>query len=291
MSRVLSSMSEILRVGGWALRGIGYPFGVAERGVRLLAWTEAAGGEAIKSLRLAEPAVAQSHGAAPCERAGDPGAGRVLRANGRHLIEIGAPAVDLVTHDARHTAAGHLAVHDVFGLAFLPSLGNLLAHRQLSGVFIFGAAEVDRLPLGWPRKGWLAVQAGAKGPVFVHGNLEGTVGAAVRSALRDAGSALAPRLADGAIKDIEAAVASGPLGYMGILAVSDSSVLVRDLLEMMRSFPEGVEFVDFPGRISTALSEGVPMEAGDLKYLYDLELRTWAPTSERSRSQAGYGVY
>jgi len=59
----------------------------------------------------------------------------------------------------------------------------------------------------------------------------------------------------------------------------------------MRGLTGDLELIDFPRGIANALSAGVPMDADDIKYLYDLELRIWAPTSERSRSQTGYGVY
>ncbi len=283
MSIVLSSMSEIVRVGGWALRGIGYPFGVAERGVRLLAWTEAAGGEAIKHLRLSETAVEQSHSAAPCERAGDAASGRTIRANGRHLIEIGPPAIDLVTHDARHGSVGHVSVDGVFGFGFLASLANLLAHRKLSGIFLYGAAKGDGPPEGWPRTGWLAVEATAEGSLFTHGALDDKARAALRGGLAKAKSPLLSRFSDGAHEDFA--------GQMRILATSDAHGLVRDLVGAMRALTGGVATPDLPRRVAHALSNGVPMAADDLKYLYDLELRTWAPTSERSRSQAGYGVF
>jgi hypothetical protein len=287
----MSSMSEILRVGGWALRGIGYPFGVAERGVRLIAWSEAAGGKAIAGLRLAEPAVAQSHSAAPSERAGDSGAGRVVHAKGRYLLEIGAPAVDLVTHDARRASVGHVTVDGIFGLGLLPSLADLLARRKLSGVFIYGAAEADPMLDGWARTGWLMVHWAEAGPVFAHGDLEGATGVGLRDSLGEMRGALPSQLLDGAISDIAAAFSASADGYMGILVVSQAHALVRDLVATMRGLSEDVALVDFPRRIADALSNGIPMEAEDLKYLYGLELRTWAPTSERSRSQAGYGVY
>ena len=46
-----------------------------------------------------------------------------------------------------------------------------------------------------------------------------------------------------------------------------------------------------PARVAASYRDGVPMEPKDLQDLYDLEIRTWAPTSERSRSQAGYGKF
>jgi hypothetical protein len=284
-------MSEILRVGGWALRGIGYPFGIAERGVQFLAWTEAAGGKAVKHLRLAEAAVAHSHRAAPCEHGGDSGSGRTVHAKGRHLLEIGASSIDLVTHDARHASVGHVAVDGVFGFGFLPSLANLLAHRKLSGIFLYGAADTDRLPEGWSRRGWLAVQRTADGSVFARGGLEGKAGEALRRGLARAEGTMPPRLLDRALEDMEATVVAGRVGYIGILAMFAAHPWVRSLQETMRSLPEESTVLDFPRRVAHALSNGVPIEAEDLKYLYDLELRTWAPTSERSRSQAGYGVF
>ena len=288
MSTVLSSMSEIVRVGGWALRGIGYPFGVAERGVRLLAWTEAAGGEAIKHLRLSEAAVERSHAATPCERTGDVGSGRTIRANGRHLIEIGPPAIDLVTHDARHASVGCVAVDGVFGFGFLPSLANLLAHRKLSGMFLYGTISADRPPEGWSRTGWLAIETTAEAPLFAHGALEGKAGAALRDTLAKAEDTPSSRLLRGAIEDF--AAPSQP-GHVTVLATSDADGLVRDLVAAARSLSGDVTTPDLPRRVAHALSHGIPMAAEDLKYLYDLELRTWAPTSERSRSQAGYGVF
>ncbi len=291
MSTVVSSMSEILRVGGWALRGIGYPFGVAERGVRLLAWSEATGGKAIAGVRLAEPAVAQSQSAAPCERAGTIRLGRTVHAKGRHLLEIGPPAVDLVTHDARHASVGHVAVDGVFGLSLMSALADLLARRRLSALFLYGAAEADSMPAGWSRTGWLMVHWAPNSPVFAHGSLEGGTGAALREALRDKRGALPSQLLDRAVDDIAAAAAASACGYMGILAMSESHAVVRDLVGTMCGRSGDVALVDFPRLIAEALTSGILMDADDLKYLYDLELRTWAPTSERSRSQAGYGVY
>jgi hypothetical protein len=290
VTTILSSMSEILRVGGWALRGIGYPFGVAERGVRMLAWIEATGGEAVRHLRLSEAAVEASHSAAPCEHCGDSCSGRTVHANGRHLLEFGAPAIDLVTHDARQASVGHVAVDGVFGFGFLPSLANLLAHRKLSGIFFYGATKTDPLPDGWSRAGWLAVQRTAEAPVFARGGLQGKVGEALRGVLARAEGTMPSRFLDLAVADIEA-TAAVEIGYIGVLAMFAAHPLARNLLETMRSLPGEVTMLDYPRRVAHALSHGVPIDAEDLKYLYDLELRTWAPTSERSRSQAGYGVF
>jgi hypothetical protein len=240
---------------------------------------------------LAEDAIVQSHSAAPLERAGRPASGRTIHGKGRHLVEIGPPAIDLVTHDARHASAGHVAVDGVIGLGFLPSLANLLAHRMLSGIFLYGAAEVDQMADGWSRMGWLVVQTKASGPVFTRGTLEGEGGVALGSTLEKMRAVIPVQLLDRALGGIAATDAAKPRGYMGVLVVSGPHELVGELLEVMRSLSPEAKRIDFPGRIADALRNGVPMEVEDLKYLYGLELRTWAPTSERSRSQAGYGVY
>ena len=44
-------------------------------------------------------------------------------------------------------------------------------------------------------------------------------------------------------------------------------------------------------RVDAAWRSGFETEIDDIKYLYQLETRAWAPTSERSRSQAGYGKF
>lgn len=45
---------------------------------------------------------------------------------------------------------------------------------------------------------------------------------------------------------------------------------------------------DVSEAVAKANSEGIPVFARTLKALYELEMITWAPTSERSRAQAGF---
>jgi len=206
------------------------------------------------------------------------------------LLEIGAPAIDLLTHDARQASVGHIAVDGVFGFGFLPSLANLLAHRRLSGIFFYGAPKTEPLPDGWPGAGWLAVQRTAEAPVFARGSLQGKAGETLRGVLGRAEGTMPARFLDSATADIEA-TAAAEIGYIGVLAMFAAHPLARSLLETMRSLPGEAMMLDYPRRVAQALSHGVPIDTEDLKYLYDLELRTWAPTSERSRSQAGYGVF
>jgi hypothetical protein len=284
-------MSEIVRVGGWALRALGYPFGTAERGVRLLAWTEAVGGQAIRGLRSSETAIAQSRSASPAVHEGGSAAGWTVRANGQNLIELGGPAIDLVTHDARRETFGHVAVEGVNGTGFAASLANLLVHRNLAGLLIYRAAEADILPDRWSRAGWLVTDGAAGESIIAHGGLDGAAGDVLEYIAREGQTALSSNLAQCLAADIDAASTPGTHGYFGAMALSQQHSMTRLLHQARRSSVKDVSVVDYGQRLADALRHGVRMTTGDLKYLYDLEIRTWAPTSDRSRSQAGYGVF
>src|SRR5579864_7919867 len=108
-------MSELMRVGGWALRGLGYKFGAAERGIRFVSWTEAVGGQAIAGLRRAEPMIASSIEGPTTSFCRDASGSWLVAAHNRHLVEVGPPAIDLATADARANAIGHVALGEVFG--------------------------------------------------------------------------------------------------------------------------------------------------------------------------------
>jgi hypothetical protein len=284
VSKTLASMSEMVRVGGWALRGAGFPFGVAERGTRLLAWTEAVHGGAVQDICAHEPSIARSQtlkGAVPRRRAD--GGWKVAGA-GRHLIEIGPPVVDLVTSDARLSTTGSVRLCETNGFVFLAALANLLVQRQLVGLVIYRAPESDKLPKSFARAGWIFCGMRDGRPFFAEGAAEDSLTRDVQRAadtilpgICSTTTLMRSRLPDN--------------GFLEVTALTPDHNLAVELVGLAKGSNAAASLRNYPERISDAFRNGVPMEPQDLQDLYDLEIRTWAPTSERSRSQAGYGKY
>jgi hypothetical protein len=268
----LVSMSEIMRVGPWALRALGYPFGVAERATPLLAWTEAAVGSGLALLRIGETALRASVERPPAVQTRKAAGERVLNASGRSLFELGPPAIDLLTADLRLHGAACLTLRGAIGATLIPSLTNLMARRGHGALVIHATAPGEIAVADAPRMGWhLAVQT-TSGPCFLSGDLED--------------GAFARRHADASIlfdsdrlSGLCDAMASAPDGFIGMLGIA--AFAPPGLIDAPAA-------VDRAGRVARAYGEGLSVATEDLEHLYALERITWAPTSERSRKQAGY---
>lgn len=264
MTKTMSSMAEIVRVGGWGLRGLGYSYGVSERAVPMLAWTEAAVGGGMRSIRLAEQAIISSY-AAPglsVETAKD--GTRHVQGHARHLIEVGPPAIDLATVDARKSGQGSLALTGAIGSNFVPALGNILANRQLSGAAVFKGDASTELK-------WLAFGPGYVGKPAPLGEAQ-----------------LPEAILKGAAE--RGRIEKSWNEHVSQLRLAESSYLG---LVVWKGEGQGpVEQADnLANRVRKAWTEGVETTLEDITYLYQLETRAWAPTSDRSRSQAGYGKF
>lgn len=265
MSGVAVAMSEIVREGTWSLRALGYPYGVAERAAGMLVWTEAVQGNALALLRAGEAAIMQG-AALPAPRwsRGHDGARRAA-ANGKCLLECGPPALDLATADARRLGIGRSVLSDVIGTRLASSLAAIAARRGLATVVVHAPGLVEIEPI--PAAGWIFAIPTSSGPAFLTGGL----GEELPNEL--------PAPLHVAADDIVAAGKEGHGGFLAIVALPSGPM------------PDPAAATDWPQRMTDAYRRGVKTDFADYQQLYALEMLTWAPTSERSRAQAGYGRF
>lgn len=278
---VRAAMSEIIRVGGWSLRGLGFPFGVAERGIPFIAWAEAAHGQTMRSIRLTEDKVIRSAELpSPTRRRGDR-ASWSLRADDKHLLEVGPPAIDLLTADARKHGRARVDIDAGFGMYLVPALCALAARRGLTCVAVYRSCETDRLPETFPGEACLAVTPVGSDAIFETGPIEAETVARLNADVLGPGAL--SQAVHGLTQRRDAPLAASG-SYLGLFAFEDPSAADR-----MK--PKNLQEIDFAERVRRGYQKGVSIDDADLAYLYALERRTWAPTSERSRSQAGYGKF
>lgn len=282
--KTLASMSEIVRVGGWALRGVGFSFGVAERGTRLLAWTEAVHGGGVRSLYAHETTIACAGTLEKIARSRRPDGSWEIVSGERHLLEVGPPLVDLATSDARLRGAGHALLHGATGFAFVSALADLLLQRRLTGLCVYRAPEDDTLPASMDRAGWILSGTHAGRPIFATGRADHPLPRHVERSIS------AMPLSAAVSEDVAEAARPGG-GFLAVTALAEGHEPAGLLKELVDGADGTSALRDYPERIADAYRNGVHMESQDLQDLYDLEIRTWAPTSERSRSQAGYGKF
>ena len=282
--KTLASMSEIVRVGGWALRGVGLPFGIAERGTRLLAWTEAVHGGGVCSLYAHETTIARAGTPERIVRSRRADGGWDVVSGERHLIEVGPPLVDLATSGARRHDAGHARLRGATGFLFVTALADLLVQRRLAGVCVYRAPPDDPLPPLVERTGWILFNAHADDSSFATGGADHALLPRIRRALDGL-----PFTA--AVSEDLAEVANPGGGFLAVTALPEGHEGAKRLAGLVEIAEAASALRNYPERIADAYRNGVSIEAQDLQDLYDLEIRTWAPTSERSRAQAGYGKF
>lgn len=267
MTTRLVSMSEIMRVAPWSLRALGHPFGVAERATRLVTWTQAAIGHGLEMLRVGESKLAASMHAPAALRRGDGAAGRYIDAQGRNLLELGPPAIDLVTCDARASGTGDIMIENAIGTLLVPAMADLAVRRDLVAVVAYRAVAGEIGIAGVMAEGWVATCRTSDGPKFFSGGLDSL------HAMAD--------LFDGEMK-------ARLLKHVGALASGDAFVTIAASTST-GAVPTGdAQTVDYAERVARAYRAGIEVATEDLDHLYALERITWAPTSERSRKQAGY---
>lgn len=291
MTTVAVSLAEITRVGPWAFRALGYPFGVADRATRILVWTEAVHGLGLKLLRLGEQQITQTATFPAPQWTKTTDGGRIIDSAGKCLFEVGPTAVDLATRDCRETGVGHVTVTGAVGICLVGALCDLVIHRNLGVVVTFASGSNEIAPDVFSRSGWLAgFKAGSETYIF-GGSLNDDVPRILSNLARtplQMGDAETQRLM--ADWELARSSGSGGSGYVSFLTLPcDTASLWRTPTEADVSvcgvlLPE----TDNLKRLEQAYQHGVIVKRADFENLYALEQRTWAPSSDRSRAQAGF---
>lgn len=254
------AIGEISRVAAWALRGLGMAFGVADRAAPIVSWAESVEGGALKSLRVTTPLIDGVRPSSWHAQVAD----AVWRfdASGRSLLEVGPVAVDVLTLAARSGRVGRVDFVNVVDPVFLSGVARIAAKRQV-GVFAISTAPLTLC--GIP----VATLHAFPGP---HGTMFDEVGVPRDSAIDSAIDRAMTACLDQPTQSERGGVTISMLSYAPA-TVSASPAIAPSRFDGERKF-------------ALAQSRGVMVEREDLDHLYQLEVRTWAPTSERSRAQA-----
>jgi hypothetical protein len=251
---VEAAINEIIRVGVWSLRAVNMKFAVADRAAPILAWAEAVEGGALEALRTK---TSQLDGGSP-----DNWWRQITSsywkfdATGKSLLEIGPVAVDLLTLAARNVNVGRVDIVNAIDPVFLSGVIRIGAKRNV-GIVAF-SSNSDLSLCGRPVSS-IHAHPGANKPVFDEDNLP-----------QDA--------------ELENAIVEWrKASTRDTSAISLFSYLPRKgSPTTLRSSPEN----DAEAKFAYALSHGVQVLKSELASLYELEVITWAPTSDRSRGQA-----
>jgi hypothetical protein len=247
--------TEVSRVAAWALRGLGMAFEVADRAAPLFGWTEAVEGRALGVLSDVTPMI---DGPRPADW-GSPlsDASWAFDGTGRSLLEIGPVAIDLLTLAARTGQIGRVDLSNVLDPVFLSGVMRIAAKRKVG---VLALSTGPHLSLCGQPVTALHAFPGPHGPLF--------------DEVGPSGIPAFDRVAEAALAQ---------------LAPSGSGSTTISLLSYM---PTGTapgtapSRFDAEGKFALARANGVQVERRGLAHLYELEVRTWAPTSERSRGQA-----
>jgi hypothetical protein len=172
----------------------------------------------------------------------------------------------LATPDASlGVALGRVTLRCAIGTRLSGALGAMAARRGLAAIVVHAPDAAEIAPV--PPAGWICALPTPDGPAFLTGSLDCPLPDVLPATLRAAA---------GGIAEAQAAI---DVGFFSMTVLA---------CEPMQPPPGAV---DWPQRLALAYRTGSPADPADLETLYALEMRTWAPTSERSRAQAGFGRY
>jgi hypothetical protein len=256
MQSIEVAVKEISRVGAWALRGLGIEYGVAQRASVFLAWAEAVEGSTIGrlidyDLRVKEGGVGKF---TSDRRSQD---WWQLHSAGRSLLEFGPPVIDVLTYAARTLGRGRFDTFDVFDPVFLTSLCHMAAER---GIGIIALSKNKDLSVGGVKTNAIQVRKDRNGAV----------------------------LFSSIVREIPKALVVGKGWAVEAVSAERNAISLYAYLlsEDVTSLPKSDFEHALEDKLANAYAHGVVVTKEDKEKLYEFEIRTWAPTSDRSRSQA-----
>ena len=270
-THISAAMSEIVRVAWWSLRALGCPDGAVEAMARVVAYSEALDGKTLAALRSHETAllVAFAGNSPRFETTG--AATGVIDASGRSMLDIGPRVVDLVSGLAkRRGGAVHLTIKHLADTIGLAGAATVAAQRKLGLVLIRGDAH----------RAWQFYGATPDGEIVsLAGELTGGSIDGLTATLRD----LAGTSFTTTIPSIDAANRDArTLDLIAFPFIATDNPVAR------ASRHGDIVCKNVSRVLKDAYANGIDVAAEDLRFLYELETRTWAPSSERSRMQAGF---
>lgn len=240
--------SELTRVLPWSIRALGYPFGTAERASTLVA-----------NAAAFRPSVLHDFVKTP-RRSNNPftvkrrqGSLEVIGDNSSFL-EVGPVVIDyLAAHvsDESFVAANVVGARDKWLIDALLALG---ADYNMTILVVDCCTNLVE---------WRLAKPGTSGPVLWSGN---GVDELIACFETEVGEKLARLIAD--------------CTPSGIAFVGTYHGVASDCV--------GTRCETFNRKLVQAYERGIPVNSETLNSIYKLEMVTWAPTSERSRAQAGF---
>ena len=280
MSTTFVAVPELLRVGPWALRALGFSFGVAERGSIIVMLAEVLHRNGLRTLRVRTDALRR--GAAVTSTRVNTGPGALkIDASGKSLIEVGPAAIDLAASAAERHDFARLTIEGIPDPEFLPSVLSLAPAYGLTAIAIFGgldSAGGDNAS----RPSWIIAAPSQSGAMLFEGPADDSRALGLLANRMGIPPAAASAL-QSALQNADGRHRDAPGDAIELIVIADlQAATIRQALG-----PD-VSAIDVKSVLDRAYRDGIASASADVAHLYNLEKETWAPTSERSRAQAGF---
>lgn len=244
--------SELTRVLPWSLRALGYRFGVADRASHLVATAASMAPGVLEDIAV----VAQRPVGTP-KRVWQAGT-LSIDAGGVSWLEVGPAVMDYLGAHAAGETAMSCRISGATEPSLIPAVLLTGAECGLSSIAVRTTNEGMRWDV-------LDIEGAGGWPILISGQGMEALGTVLGKV--------------GGVRDVL------PSGFPDLLGVTLLSRAERFGLQPGAAAKKVVQPEE---ELARAFARGIPIAPEVLKTLYDLEKITWAPTSERSRAQAGF---